>query len=108
MFTIKFILDNSASAEVVVKKVEAGQTILEVALKNKINIDHDCGGICSCSTCHIYITKGNHKIESMSRKELHYTERLNNKMEYSRLSCQCLLLNGSGDIEVVIPERNNN
>lgn len=105
MFTIKFNLENSEAGEVIIKKVKAGQTILEVALNNKVNIDHDCGGICSCSTCHIYITKGNHHIEMKSRKEHHYIERLKNRKENSRLGCQCLLLKAMGHIEVLIPSK---
>ena len=101
MFTIRFILQDLE--EVVLRRVKKGQTVLEVALNNKIDIDHNCGGICSCSTCHIYITKGNHHIESKSRKEQHYIDRLKNANEFSRLGCQCLLLDGKGDIEVVIP-----
>jgi ferredoxin, 2Fe-2S len=103
MFTIKFLFDFDESGEAVVRKAKAGQTVLEVALNNKIDIDHDCGGICSCSTCHVYVTKGNQYIESKNRKEQHYIERLKNKKENSRLSCQCLLLEDTGEIEVIIP-----
>ncbi len=103
MFTIRFFLEHRESGEAVIRKAKAGQTVLEVALNNKIDINHDCGGICSCSTCHIYVTKGNHHIEGKSRKEQHYIERLKNKNENSRLSCQCLLLEDIGEIEVVIP-----
>jgi ferredoxin, 2Fe-2S len=103
MFTIKFFPENIESKEVVVSEIKAGETILEVALNNKIDIDHDCGGVCSCSTCHIYVTKGFQYLESKSRKELHFIERLKNRKENSRLSCQCLLLKGSGELEVVIP-----
>jgi ferredoxin, 2Fe-2S len=103
MFTIKFFLENNESTEAVVSEAKAGETILEVALNHKIDIDHDCGGVCSCSTCHVYVLKGFQFLETKSRKELHFIERLKNKKENSRLSCQCLLLEGSGEIEVVLP-----
>jgi ferredoxin, 2Fe-2S len=103
MLTIRFLKEHNELGEAVVRKAKAGQTVLEVALNNKIDIDHDCGGICSCSTCHVYVTKGNEYIESKSRKEQHYVERLKNKKANSRLGCQCLLLNDIGEIVVVIP-----
>ena len=32
-----------------------GEHLLEVALERGINIEHACGGVCACSTCHIYV-----------------------------------------------------
>ena len=42
------------------RTVEAsvGDSILELAEKNGIDLDHACGGVCACSTCHVKITKG--------------------------------------------------
>ncbi|MDP7347554.1 MAG: 2Fe-2S iron-sulfur cluster-binding protein, partial [Phycisphaeraceae bacterium] len=35
-----------------------GQNLLEIALDADINIEHACGGVCACSTCHAYINEG--------------------------------------------------
>ena len=39
------------------KKIELmaskGEHLLEVAVENGINIEHACGGVCACSTCHV-------------------------------------------------------
>ena len=35
-----------------------GEHLLEVAIEAGINIEHACGGVCACSTCHVYIEKG--------------------------------------------------
>ncbi len=32
------------------------QSILELALKNKIPLDHSCGGSGSCSTCRVFLS----------------------------------------------------
>ncbi|MBM4112369.1 MAG: 2Fe-2S iron-sulfur cluster binding domain-containing protein, partial [Phycisphaerae bacterium] len=35
-----------------------GESLLEIALDNGINIEHACGGVCACSTCHVYVESG--------------------------------------------------
>jgi ferredoxin len=38
-------------------KIEEGLSILELALKNGIEIDHSCGGMGSCTTCRVIVEK---------------------------------------------------
>ena len=33
-------------------------SVLDVALANDIEIDHACGGVCACSTCHVVVSEG--------------------------------------------------
>jgi 2Fe-2S ferredoxin len=36
--------------------VAAGASLMEAAVRNNVpGIDADCGGACSCGTCHVYI-----------------------------------------------------
>src|SRR4051812_21575601 len=44
-------------------KVPYGRTgepgsILDLAEGAGLEIDHACGGVCACATCHVYVTKG--------------------------------------------------
>lgn len=84
---------------------EEGDTILEVALKNNIELHHNCGGVCACSTCHIYLESGEEFVEEISDKEEDFVDRARNPKLSSRLSCQCLLNEGQGDLEVTIPDQ---
>ena len=35
---------------------DAAGSLMEIALENDVEgIDGDCGGVCSCSTCHVYV-----------------------------------------------------
>lgn len=58
MYTIRFKFEQRGLEPVTIHNVEAGQSILEVALKNDIDLHHNCGGVCACSTCHLYLEKG--------------------------------------------------
>lgn len=92
--------DAQGDVEVVAR---SGETILEAALKNDIALRHDCGGTCTCTTCHIHINKGMEHIEAPSVREMHFLRRVDDAKAASRLACQCLLKKGQGLIEIRIP-----
>ncbi|TAJ08058.1 MAG: 2Fe-2S iron-sulfur cluster binding domain-containing protein, partial [Planctomycetota bacterium] len=33
-------------------------SLLEIALGHDVGIDHACGGVCACSTCHVIVREG--------------------------------------------------
>ena len=33
-------------------------SILDIASGFKMGLDHACGGVCACSTCHVYVSQG--------------------------------------------------
>lgn len=82
-------------------------SLLQIALENGIEVDHACGGVGACSTCHIIITEG---AENCIEAEDHEMDQLDNAPGLqidSRLACQCIP-NGKGDITVDIPFWNRN
>jgi ferredoxin, 2Fe-2S len=103
MYTLKFYFGQEGRKTALIKKVKEGQSILEIALKSHIDLQHECGGICACGTCHIYVNKGSHFLEPITRRETAYIKRTPYPLPNSRLSCQCILLEGKGEVEVVIP-----
>ncbi|HZH94337.1 MAG TPA: 2Fe-2S iron-sulfur cluster-binding protein [Flavisolibacter sp.] len=105
MYTIKFNFEQQGLASVTIPGVAPGQSILEVALKNDIDLHHNCGGVCACSTCHLYVLKGESAVEELSDKEEDFIDRAVNPRINSRLGCQCLLLEGSGEVEVTLPDQ---
>lgn len=84
-----------------------GQSILEIALKNGVPLDHACGGVCACSTCHVVVKKGMHLLSEMEDNEADQLDEAAGLTLSSRLSCQSQILT-DGEIMVEIPEWNRN
>lgn len=105
MYTIKFNFEQPGLDPVTLTDIESGDSLLEVALKNDIELHHNCGGVCACSTCHLYVQKGEQHLEELSDKEEDFIDRAVNPRLNSRLGCQCLLLEGVGEIEVTLPDQ---
>lgn len=63
---------------------------MELAVQNKIKgIDGNCGGVCSCATCHVHVEPEFwDKVGAPSSLESDMLEFDDNVSDYSRLSCQ--------------------
>lgn len=105
MYNITFKFEQKGLEPVTLSGIEPDQSILEVALKNDIELHHNCGGVCACSTCHLYVEAGEQYIEELTDKEEDFIDRAVNPRLNSRLGCQCMLLEGAGDITVTLPDQ---
>ena len=105
MYTVTFKFEQKGLEPVTINDVDPDQSILEVALTNDIELHHNCGGVCACSTCHVYVEKGEDFLEELSDKEEDFIDRAINPRLNSRLGCQCVLLDGDGEIEVTLPDQ---
>lgn len=105
MYTVKFRFEEKGREPITLTNIEPDQSILEIALLNDIELHHNCGGVCACSTCHVYINKGEDHLEELSDKEEDFIDRAVNPRINSRLGCQCVLLDGDGEIEVTLPDQ---
>jgi ferredoxin, 2Fe-2S len=105
MYKITFKFEQKGLLPITLDAIEAGQSVLEVALKNDIELHHNCGGVCACSTCHLYVENGAGCLEELSDREEDFIDRAINPRLTSRLGCQCLLLDGSGDVVVTLPDQ---
>ncbi|MBM4114104.1 MAG: 2Fe-2S iron-sulfur cluster binding domain-containing protein [Phycisphaerae bacterium] len=84
-----------------------GESLLEIALDNGINIEHACGGVCACSTCHVYVESGMKELAESTEAEEDRVEEAPAIQRNSRLACQCEL-KGKGPIVVRVPAWNRN
>ena len=83
--------------------IAEGESVLDVCLDNGIELQHNCGGVCGCSTCHIYVNKGEDAVQEISDKEEDFIDRAVNPRINSRLGCQCVVIDG--DLEITIPDQ---
>ncbi len=105
MYEITFKFQQKGLEPITLSGIEPDQSILEVALKNDIELHHNCGGVCACSTCHIYVDKGDEFLEELSDKEEDFIDRAVSPRINSRLGCQCVLQDGNGNISVTLPDQ---
>jgi 2Fe-2S ferredoxin len=81
-------------------EVEPGETVLDAALDNDIDLNHQCGGNCVCSSCHIVVEQGLAGLNEPDEDELEMLEDVYDLTDSSRLSCQCII---AADLTVRIP-----
>lgn len=105
MYQITFKFEQKGLQPVMLNNIQHDQSILEVALTHDINLHHNCGGVCACSTCHLYVESGEGFLEEITDKEEDFIDRAINPRLSSRLGCQCLLLPGNGQVMVTLPDQ---
>lgn len=65
-----------------------GETVLDVALKNGIAIEHACEKSCACTTCHVIIREGFDSLVESEELEDDMLDKAWGLEPESRLSCQ--------------------
>lgn len=113
-YTITFILPDKSVRVVEVDpgKLPYGSTgqpgsILDIALAHGVDLEHACGGVCACSTCHIIVKEGLDSCNEGTDDEFDQLEEAPGITLQSRLGCQCVP-NGAKDVVVEVPEWNKN
>lgn len=105
MYSIKVNFEQKGLTPVTLENIEADQSLLEVMLDNGIELHHNCGAVCACSTCHLYVNKGMEHLTELSDKEEDFIDRAVSPRIESRLGCQCELQTGTGEIEITLPDQ---
>ncbi len=82
-------------------------SVLDVLLGAGLEIDHACGGVCACSTCHVFVEQGAESCNPSSDDEEDMLDTAPGLQHDSRLACQCVP-NGSAPVRVKVPAWNRN
>ncbi|MBC6427705.1 MAG: (2Fe-2S)-binding protein [Cellvibrionales bacterium] len=87
-------------------EAENGDTLMSAALDNMVpGIDADCGGACSCATCHVYIDSAwREAVGARTESEEEMLSMSPDCRENSRLACQIELSDALDGLVVTIPE----
>jgi 2Fe-2S ferredoxin len=94
---ITFLPDN------IVAEVPKGISILDAGMHAGVRIGNACGGVCACSTCHVWVKQGRESLSEQEDRELDILDKAYDVKPSSRLSCQAEV--GEQDLVVeVTPE----
>ena len=75
-------------------------SLLDVALGNNIELQHNCGGKCACTTCHVIVKAGAEHLSKMEEDEEDRLDTAEGLTLHFRLGCQAVV---AGDVVVEIP-----
>ena len=76
-------------------------SLLDIALANDIHLEHNCGGSCACTTCHVIVKEGAENLSEMQEDEEDRLDTAVGLTIRSRLGCQAVV---RGDVVVEVPE----
>src|SRR5215203_4794972 len=82
-------------------EVPVGSSLLEAAQKIDAPEGYACGGVCACSTCHVYVLKGAELLSEKEEEEEDILDKAFDVRATSRLGCQSTITK-DGEIEVDI------
>jgi 2Fe-2S ferredoxin len=82
-------------------------SFLDVAENYGIFLDHACGGVCACTTCHLWVKEGAPGVSEAEDLELDRMETAADIQLNSRLGCQAVI-EKPGTYVVEIPKWNRN
>jgi ferredoxin, 2Fe-2S len=82
-------------------EVPAGTSLLDAADAAGVELPSNCGGVCACTTCHVWVERGLDSLSDIEEREDDKLQEASGLGAHSRLACQARL--GAGDVVVRIP-----
>jgi 2Fe-2S ferredoxin len=79
-------------------EVAPGTSILQAAKACHAQVGYACGGVCACSTCHVYVREGAESLSEQQENEEDILDKAFDVRASSRLGCQSVI----GDEDVVV------
>ena len=76
-------------------------SLLDIAIANHIELPHNCGGSCACTTCHVVVREGEENLSEMQEDEEDRLDTATGLTIHSRLGCQAVV---KGDVVVEVQE----
>jgi 2Fe-2S ferredoxin len=89
-------LPDAKSAE-----VKPGTTLLDAAEAAGVDLPSNCGGVCACTTCHVWVEEGLASLSEIEDREDDKLQEAAGLSAHSRLGCQARL--GTADVVVRLP-----
>lgn len=102
MPTVVYQLPDGSTSSV---DVPAGQSVMDGSVRNNLpGIVAECGGGCSCATCHVYLDEDCRAMfGEPTAEEQDLLEFLEGVQPCSRLACQLVLTSDVDTVTVTVP-----
>jgi 2Fe-2S ferredoxin len=95
MARVTFVPDGKSA------EVARGTSILEAADAAGVDLPSNCGGVCACTTCHVWVEAGLGSLSEIADREDDKLQEAAGVSAHSRLACQAKI--GEEDVVVRIP-----
>jgi len=82
--------------------VHKGDTLLDALLDSGIDVEHECGGSCACTTCLLDVVAGAECLSVMEEPERERIATLEEELPEARLACQALVMRENAEITVLL------
>ncbi len=82
-------------------EVAPGTTLLDAAQAAGVPLPSNCGGVCACTTCHVWVERGGETLSEIGEREDDRLQEAAGLSARSRLGCQARV--GEGDVLVRVP-----
>lgn len=103
---VTFVLVDGTHQEI---DAAAGETLLQIAWDNHIDIEGACGGVMACSTCHVIVDEAfSARLEHPSQEEDEMLDLAWGLTPTSRLGCQIVLTDALDGLIVRLPSETTN
>jgi 2Fe-2S ferredoxin len=66
-------------------------SLLDIALAHDVHLEHNCGGSCACTTCHVVVREGEEHLSPMEQDEEDRLDTAEGLTLHSRLGCQAVV-----------------
>jgi len=78
-------------------------SILDVLLGHGGFLEHACGGVCACTTCHVVVKQGGNTLKPAEDNEEDLLDKAVGLTPTSRLGCQAVVLDPDAVVEITVP-----
>ena len=82
-------------------EVPPGTSILDAAEAADVDLPSNCGGVCACTTCHVWVEAGLASLSEIQEREDDKLQEAMGLSARSRLACQARV--GAEDVVVRLP-----
>jgi 2Fe-2S ferredoxin len=104
MPTVTYTLPDGTAHDI---EVPSGQSVMDGSVRNNLpGIVAECGGSCSCATCHVFVQSGLDQFDEPSDEERELLEFAEGAQPHSRLSCQLIVRPDCAGVLVDVPGTN--